>query len=237
MQLPPLINDQGVLDHARPDQMDHLWSQGWRHFGRDFFRYNLTLSESGRIQHILPLRIVLAEFTPSRSQRRILRKNANAGLTVEIAPAVVNAEREALFLRHRERFKSNIPDSLKVFLPSPLPASRPCECREVRLLDTNGRLLAVSYLDCGEEAVSSVYAMFEPDAAGFSPGIHTMLEEIAFAQRTGRRFLYPGYATLESSHYDYKKAFAGLQAYEWSTGTWRPWSEMAPPDSDPTAPS
>lgn len=228
MRLPPLINDQGVLDHARPEQMDYLWSQGWRHFGRDFFRYNLTLSETGHIQHILPLRIVLDDFVPSHSQRRILRKNT--ALTVEISPAVVDASREALFLRHRERFKSNIPDSLKVFLPSPEPATRPCECREIRLLE-NGRLLAVSYLDCGGEAVSSVYAMFEPDAAPRSPGILTMLEEIAFARRTGRRFLYPGYATVEPSHYDYKKSFAGLQAFDWATGTWLPLPKISPPPS------
>ncbi|RYD32446.1 MAG: GNAT family N-acetyltransferase [Verrucomicrobiaceae bacterium] len=199
--------------------MDHLWSRGWRHFGCGFFRYNVTLSETGGLLHIQPLRIVLDEFTPSRSQRRVMRKNMD--LTVETGPALADSVREAMFLRHRERFTHNIPDSLRVFLPEPNPATTPCECREIRLLD-KGRLLAVSYLDCGAEAVSSLYAMFEPDAAPRSPGVLTLLEEIAFARRTGRRFLYPGYATLEPSHYDYKKAFSGLQTYDWQTGGWIP---------------
>lgn len=229
MPFPPMIHEQGLLQSAPPELMDHLWSQGFRHFGRQFFRYNLSLSDDGQLQHILPLRIVLEDFTPSRSQRRVITRNAD--LVTEIGPAVVNEDREALFFRHRERFTTNLPETLRVFLPEENPATTPCECREVRLLE-NGRLLAVSYLDCGGEAVSSVYAMFEPDAAVRSPGILTLLEEIAFARDTGRRFLYPGYATLESSHYDYKKSFAGLQAYDWESGGWLPLSHFQkPPDS------
>ncbi|MES2707527.1 MAG: arginine-tRNA-protein transferase [Verrucomicrobiota bacterium] len=219
MSAPHLIQEQGTLATAPPEAMDFLWSRGWRHFGRDFFRYNLTFSETRELRHILPLRIVLDDFTPSRSHRRVMRKNTD--LKVEIGPAVVDAAREAMFLRHRERFTSNIPETLGVFLPEPDPATVPCECREVRLLE-NGRLLAVSYLDCGLEAVSSVYAMFEPEAASRSPGILTLLEEISFARRTGRRFLYPGYATREPGHYDYKKTFSGLQTYDWETGDWVP---------------
>lgn len=229
MSFTAMIHDQGILASAPPELMDHLWSQGFRHFGRQFFRYNLDLSDKGLLNHILPLRIVLDDFTPSRSQRRVMKRNAD--LAVEIGPAVVNESREALFFRHRERFTSNVPDTLRVFLPEENPATAPCDCREVRLLE-NDRLLAVSYLDCGAEAVSSVYAMFEPDAAARSPGILTMLEEIDFARRTGRRFLYPGYATLEPSHYDYKKSFAGLQAYDWKSGTWLPLSHFQnPPDT------
>ena len=198
--------------------MDSRWSGGWRHFGREFFRYSLSLNEDGSWHRIQPLRIVLAHFKPTARYRRILKKNAD--LTVEIAPAIVDAAREALFLRHRERFKSNIPDSLRVFLPSPAPASEPCDCREIRLLK-NGELLAVSYLDLGHDSCSSVYAMFVPAAASRSPGICTFLHEIAYAQQTGRHYLYPGYATVEPSHYDYKKSFPALQTYDWRTGTWQ----------------
>lgn len=218
MSFPPVIFEQDDLPQATPQEMDLRWSQGWRHFGRDFFRYSLSLNEDGSWHRILPLRMVLADFQTTARHRRILKKNAD--LRVEIGPALVDAEREALFLRHRGRFKSNIPDSLRVFLPSRDPASEPCECREVRLLD-KGRLLAVSYLDLGADSCSSVYAMFEPEASARSLGICTFLHEIAYAQNTGRRYLYPGYATVEPSHYDYKKTFPALESYQWRTGTWQ----------------
>ena len=226
MEFPSYINQHGTLESAEPERMDWLWSQGWRHFGREFFRYNLSAAPDGSVQRILPLRLVLDDFAPTKRQRRVIKKNAD--LTVEIDRATVNEAREALFLRHRERFTSNIPESLRIFLPEEDPASCPCECLEIRLIEKE-KLLAVSYLDCGAEAVSSLYAMFEPEAAPRSPGIFTMLMEIAFARRTGRRFLYPGYATLEPSHYDYKKSFAGLQAYDWPSGEWHPLSFFSNP--------
>ena len=220
MSFPPAIFEQDDVPHAGPGEMDARWSQGWRHFGRDFFRYSFSLNEDGQWHRIQPLRIVLADFHLTARHRRILKKNDN--LTVEIAPAKVDAAREALFFRHRERFKSNIPDSLRVFLPSRLPATEPCWCKEIRLTDTTGSLLAVSYLDLGHDACSSVYAMFEPTAAHRSLGICTFLHEIAYAQQTGRRYLYPGYATVEPSHYDYKKSFPALEEYHWRSGQWRP---------------
>ena len=204
-----------------PHGMDALWAHGWRHFGREFFRYSLSLTPAQTWQTIVPLRMELSEFTPSKSQRRVARRNAD--LRVEVAPAVVNEAREAMFFRHRERFRDNIPDSLRVFLPETEPDRAPCECRELRLWEGE-KLLAVSYLDIGADAVSSVYAMFEPDAAPRSPGIFTLLEEIRFATAVGKRFLYPGYATIESSHYDYKKGFAGLYGFDWRTNGWLPLS-------------
>lgn len=220
MSFPPVIFEEEILTHASPLEMDDRWSRGWRHFGRGFFRYSFSLNEDGSWHRIQPLRMVLSGFQPTARHRRILKKNAD--LTVEIGPAEVNDAREALFLRHRERFKSNIPESLRVFLPEADPATQPCECREIRLIHPGGQLLAVSYLDLGRESCSSVYAMFEPAASARSLGLCTFLHEIAYAQRTGRRLLYPGYATVEPSHYDYKKSFPALESYHWRTGAWLP---------------
>ena len=87
-------------------------------------------------------------------------------------------------------------------------------------------MIAVSYLDLGREAASSVYAIFEPEVARRSPGIFTLLQEIEFARSTGRRFLYLGYATHEPSHYDYKKRFLGLERFDW-LGNWIPLTPAA----------
>ena len=217
-QIPPFINESGRLPHAPPALMDELWAHGWRHFGSDFFRYSITADEHGSLQTIQPLRLPLAEFRMSKSQRRVLRKNEDLELCM--APAVVDDEREAMFLRHRERFSSNIPDSLRTFMPSALPHAEPCECMSVEVREA-GRLIAVSYMDVGAAAVSSVYAMFEPHAASRSLGTLTMLEEIRWATAAGKRWLYPGYATAQPSHYDYKKTFRPLERFDWR-GQWLP---------------
>lgn len=209
--------------------MDELWAHGWRHFGSEFFRYSISADEHGAIQVIQPLRLPLAEFRLSKSQRRLLRKNED--VEVRVTPAVVDAEREAMFLRHRDRFTTNIPDSLLTFIPSAQPHAEPCECVSVEVREA-GRLIAVSYLDVGEAAVSSVYAMFEPDASWRSLGTLTMLEEIRWATAAGKRWLYPGYATAQPSHYDYKKTFRPLECFDWQ-GHWEPLTQT-PPETAPS---
>ena len=218
MEFPPLIFEDSSLAEARPALMDALWADGWRHFGARFFRYSLSLADGGALQRIMPLRIDLAEFRLSKSHRRILRHNAD--LTVRIAPATVDDCREAMFQRHKTRFTSNIPETLRDFMPEAHPSVTPCECREIQVCEQDG-LMAVSYLDLGREAASSVYAIFEPEAARRSPGIFTLLQEIEFARSTGRRFLYLGYATYEPGHYDYKKRFTGVERFDWF-GNWLP---------------
>ena len=223
MEFPPLIFEDGNLTAAEPSLMDALWAEGWRHFGSHFFRYSLSLVEGGMLQRIMPLRIDLAEFRLSKGQRRILRGNAD--LAVRVAPANVDEQREAMFQRHKTRFTSNIPETLRDFMPEANPSSTPCECREIQAWERDC-LIAVSYLDLGREAASSVYAIFEPEAARRSPGIFTLLQEIEFARSTGRRFLYLGYATFEPSHYDYKKRFSGVQRFDW-LGNWIPLTPAA----------
>ena len=218
MEFPPLIFEEGNLPSADAATMDALWADGWRHFGARFFRYSLSLSEAQTVQRILPLRIDLADFRPSKTQRRLLRQNAD--LNVHIAPATVDERREAMFQRHKTRFTSNIPETLRTFMPETDPAGTPCECREIQIWKDD-HLIAVSYLDLGRDAASSVYAIFEPDAAQRSPGIFTLLHEIEFARATGLRFLYLGYATVEPSPYDYKKRFHGVQWFDWR-GSWVP---------------
>lgn len=229
MTLPPFINESGRLDRAPPALMDGLWARGWRHFGSDFFRYSITADERGSLQTIQPLRLPLADFRMSKSQRRVLRKNED--VEVRIVPAVVDDAREALFLRHRSRFTSNIPDSLRTFMPADQPHAEPCECLSVEVREA-GRLIAVSYMDVGAVAVSSVYAMFEPGAAWRSLGTFTMLEEIRWAAEHGKRWLYPGYATAQPSHYDYKKSFRPLECFDWR-GNWVPLTQT-PPETAPS---
>jgi arginine-tRNA-protein transferase len=217
----PFIHEAGTLDQARAVDMDRLWSMGWRHFGNRFFRYSHELDPAGEPRLILPLRLDLERFAPSKSQRRIIKRNAD--LDVRIVDAIVDEEREELFQRHITRFRDNVPDSLRVFMPSPEPARLPCRCLSVEVR-IGGALAAVSYMDVGLCAVSSVYAMFDPVHSHQGLGIFTLLEEIRWARRQGMRWLYPGYATREPSPYDYKKSLRPLEYYDWQ-GHWRPMDE------------
>lgn len=213
-----MLNQAFRCDAVPPELMDRLWASGWRHFGSTFFRYSHSPDIDG-VRTITPLRLDLARFEPSRSQRRVRRRNAD--LHWAFAPARLSDEARALFEVHKTRFRDNVPDDLDTFL-SPDPAQVPCTCVECRVHLPDGRLIALSYLDVGGQATSAVYGVFDPAFARRSLGIFTMLLEIEHSRALGCRHYYPGYATAEPSPYDYKKQFAGLEQLDWNGGVWRP---------------
>ncbi|MCY7346782.1 MAG: hypothetical protein LH614_11255 [Pyrinomonadaceae bacterium] len=211
---PFLINEEFYAARISPPQLDALLADGWRHFGEQFFRYNIGLHES-ELRRVLPLRIRLAEFILSKSQRRILKRNQD--LQIIFQPIEITPEKEDLFARHKRRFNHSIPDSLNDFL-SFAPAEVPCKALEVGVYQ-RGKLLAASFFDVGATAVSAIYAMFDPPETVRSLGIFTMLLTIDYALKSGKTFYYPGYAYEGNSFYDYKKRFSALETYDWN-GTW-----------------
>lgn len=216
-QPPIYINEYFHATRVTAADMDKLWANGWRHFGSYFFRYNLTVM-GDEPKAIIALRTDLAAVQLSKSQRRNWRRNSD--LTVNIQPVIVDEAKETLFNLHRQRFDEHIPEHIYTFL-SLEPDKVPCPCYEVGVYSTDGRLLAVSFMDVGEEAISSVYALFDPYEAQRGLGIFTMLLEIKWAQAHGKRYYYTGYTTTTSSRYDYKKCFYGLSYYDFLT-YWRP---------------
>jgi arginyl-tRNA--protein-N-Asp/Glu arginylyltransferase len=206
-----LIKEEFHAESVSPTQMDTLWENGWRHFGTHFFRYNLGIYEFD-IRRVIPLRVRLAEFSLSKSQRRVLRKNSD--LKTVIAPIEITTDAEAIFARHKHRFDYGVPDSVYDFL-SLSPSKEPCEAKQLSVY-AGDSLIAESYFDIGDKAVSGIYAMFEPEYASRSLGIFTMLKEIEFAINSGKEFYYQGYCYDGDSFYDYKKRFRGTEAYDWS---------------------
>ncbi|HSU25694.1 MAG TPA: hypothetical protein VLI65_06920 [Pyrinomonadaceae bacterium] len=209
------INEEFDAARVSPDQLDALLASGWRHFGTQFFRYNFALYQFD-IRRVIPLRIRLADFTFSRSQRRVLRRNQD--LETVVRPIEITTNSEFLFHRHKQRFNHGVPDSIYDFL-SREPAVSPTEANEVAVFH-GGRLVAVSYFDIGTSAVSGIYAMFEPTLNSRSLGIFTLLKEIEFAIGSGKRFYYLGYAYEGESFYDYKKRFRATEEFDWK-GEWK----------------
>ncbi|HEX6124882.1 MAG TPA: GNAT family N-acetyltransferase [Pyrinomonadaceae bacterium] len=208
------INEVFEAPHVSPKELDILLAGAWRHFGTQFFRYSYGIHEFD-IQVVIPLRIRLQRFSLSKSQRRVLKRNED--VSVEVRPIEISHESVVLFERHKRRFKFGIPDSIYDFL-SDEPARAPAEGFEVNVR-LDDRLVAVSYFDVSERAVSAIYGMFDPDMPQRSLGIFTMLSEIQFAIERGKEFYYQGYAYEGESFYDYKKRFRGTECYDWN-GNW-----------------
>ncbi len=208
--------DQAVMClQVSPTELDQFLAQGWRHFGTYFFRYSSIVTATQEL-HIQPLRMRVRDFVPNRSQRRIWQRNDD--VTTKIETARVTLEYKALFDLHKTRFTENIPNQLEDFLGQ-YPERQPCNTRVIRV-ELNGELIAAHFVDIAENSLSSVYSVYNPKYLERGIGIFTILKAIEYARVLGKHWYYPGYATREPSHYDYKKNFTALEYFDWQK--WQP---------------
>lgn len=223
MSLRDIIFEDFESESVAKDQLDELLAHGWRHAGVHFYRYNFAFHRS-TLTEVIPLRIDLEGYRPSKGQRRLLKRNRIFQTVVR--PALVDQSKIELFQQHKRKFEENIPESIYDFL-SKKPASIPCEGGEIAVYDRD-RLVAASFFDIGATCLSAIYGMYDLDYRDHGLGIYTMLKEIELARSFGKSHYYHGYCYSCPSFYDYKKRFTGLQRYDWR-GRWRPWPEPSPP--------
>lgn len=152
------------------------------------------------------LRIVVDEFTPSRSQRRVAARWAERG-RVEIGAPTVDAEKIALYNRHKQERDLAEPDD-EAMTPLGYESWLVQSCFltiEMRYY-LDDRLAGVGIVDLGRTAASSVYFYFDPtpEIGRLSPGVFSALQEIELCRRTGREHLYLGLYVADSRHLAYK---------------------------------
>jgi arginyl-tRNA--protein-N-Asp/Glu arginylyltransferase len=151
------------------------------------------------------LRVLVQEFAPGESQRRCLRRNAD--VTVRAGAPRLDSEKETLYARyvaarHAGGPQSGSAEELSRFLYLSCVPTMELEYR-----DAEGRLLAASIVDVGNDYASSVYCYFDPDANKRSLGIFTALVEIGWTKQRGGRFYYLGYHVSGCAAMEYKASF------------------------------
>ncbi len=213
-------SDRLLIFSITPEKLDLLLAFGYRHFGNLFFRDEVDFRTENLTYNILPLRIFLENFHLSKSQKKTKQKNQD--LTHYFEPLNITPEIEELFFNHRRRFQENIPKSLFTFLGGETNPTEVVQC----IVRDGEKLVAASFLDLGKYSTSSIYGMFDLEYSKRRLGIYTMLLEIEYSIQLNKIYYYPGYAYKESSFYDYKKTFYGLEYLDWEKRKWLPYERV-----------
>lgn len=200
-----------IVGKESSESLDQFLAEGWIHTGEHLIRKPFYPYKSQGIRNI-PVRVRLSEFSLSKHQRRVLKKNTD--VRIDVRPLAITRQDEELFDRHKQRFGIAPPKSIYDVIPiSPFT-----EIRKITVTEEN-RLIGVSYLDVGTTSTYSIYAMFEPSIEWRSLGILTILKEIEFSISEGKEFYYLGFVYAKPSFYDYKKHLRGLEIFDWR-GNW-----------------
>jgi arginyl-tRNA--protein-N-Asp/Glu arginylyltransferase len=162
------------------------------------------------------VRVVVNEFGPSRSMRRIAERNAD--VVGEMRGAMPTSEQYSVFRayldsRHRDGGMADMTVlDYAMMVEDSHVETRMVEYR-TRGPDSaingrgNGELLAVALTDVLGDGLSMVYSFFEPDAGPRSLGTFMILDHITRAYQMGLPYVYLGYWVRGSRKMDYKGRF------------------------------
>ncbi|MGB9400017.1 MAG: arginyltransferase [Pseudolabrys sp.] len=162
------------------------------------------------------VRVVAADFAPSRNMRRIAERNSDIVGEMRI-PAPTSEQysvfRAYLDARHRDGGMADMTVlDYAMMIEDSHVDTRLVEYRR-RGPDTGinrrgvGQMVAVALTDVLSDGLSMVYSFFEPDEADRSLGTFMILDHIELANRMGLPYVYLGYWVAGSRKMDYKGRF------------------------------
>jgi arginine-tRNA-protein transferase len=155
------------------------------------------------------MRIPAALFIPSRSQKRVLKRNCD--LSATIVDSVDTDEHYALYERYinlRHHDGDMYPASREQFnrfLTTEWHSTCYFEFRN------NGQLLATSVADIMDNAISAIYTYYDPEQEKRSLGNFVILFLIMEAKKRHLDSVYLGYWIKNSKKMNYKSAYRPLE--------------------------
>jgi arginine-tRNA-protein transferase len=204
---------------------DALSKQGFRRSQNVLYRPSCAECSA-----CLSARIRVADFTPSRTDRRTLRRNAD--LRRNATSPWATEEQFALFRRYLEsRHADGGMADMDVFEFSAMIEETPIRSRVVEYTrppepgETGPQLVAVCLTDILDDGLSMVYSFYDPALARRSLGTWIILDHIQIAREAGLPYVYLGYWVPGSRKMGYKARFNALEIYK--GGRWQPIGDPA----------
>ena len=198
---------------------DSLSKQGFRRSQNVLYRPSCA-----DCQACLSARIRVADFEPSKSQRRARRRNAD--LRREATSPWATEEQYALFRRYLDsRHADGGMADMDIFEFAAMIEETPVKSRVVEYTadpEPGARrrtLAAVCLTDVLDDGLSMVYSFYDPERERDSLGTYIILDHIEIARAAGLPYVYLGYWVPGSPKMGYKARFKALEIYK--AGRWQ----------------
>ncbi|MBX2801657.1 MAG: arginyltransferase [Myxococcales bacterium] len=184
------------------DEADQRFGNAERRVGTCLYRTSCPTCQACE-----GIRLPVADFRPSKSQRRVLKRWRDH-VRIEVGPVTFTPEKLALFNRHKqERGLVADDDGEMSALGYVSWLVQSCVLTIEMRYFFDEELVGVGVVDLGRDSASSVYFYFDPDRSDLSPGVFSALQEIELCRRSGRTYLYLGLYVEDCRHLSYKAAY------------------------------
>ncbi len=204
-----------VDPRARIDRQ--LYSQlsllGFRRSGAHLYRPHCAGCSA-----CVPARIVVDDFQPRRSQRRVWRNNRD--LRVEAVDSIARPEYFRLYSKYIESRHPRgdmyppLREQYETFLSDEWGVTR------YHRIGLARRVLGVAVTDELADGLSAIYTFYDPEQRRRSLGSFAILWQIELARELGLAYLYLGHWIRDCRKMAYKTRFRPLELYR--DGRWSP---------------
>ncbi|MEN8896678.1 MAG: arginyltransferase [Yoonia sp.] len=195
---------------------DSLSKQGFRRSQNVLYRPSCA-----DCQACMSARIKVADFMPSRSQKRVIKRNTHLKRRARSPWATeeqYNLFRDYLDSRHATGGMAD----MDMFEFAAMVEETPIRTRLIEYTSNSAatELQAVGLTDVLDDGLSMVYSFFQPDLDKDSLGTYLILDHVNIAREMGLPYVYLGYWVPGSPKMDYKSKFSGVEVF--SGGAWAP---------------
>ena len=198
---------------------DTLSKQGFRRSQNVLYRPSCAECSA-----CLSARIRVADFVPSRTQRKVM--NRTADLKRNATSPWATEDQFSLFRRYLDdRHAEGGMADMDIFEFAAMIEETPIRSRVIEYTRPSvpgerGRpLAAVCLTDVFDDGLSMVYSFYDPDLSDLSLGTHVILDHINIAREAGLPYVYLGYWVPGSKKMGYKAGFSALEIYK--GGRWQ----------------
>ena len=201
------------LNNPLYSQLTHL---GFRRSGEFIYRPHCQ-----HCQACIPVRLQIDHFKPSRSQKRIIKKNRDLQVRIQtprFEPAYFTLYQRYIAARHADGDMYPATEAqFQSFLLSRANQMAATQVAEFYLAD---QLVAMAFFDTIDDGLSAIYTFFEPDMAERSLGSFAILWQIEHCLSLDLPYLYLGFWIASCDKMKYKNQFQPLEyliAQQWQT--------------------
>lgn len=197
---------------AHAEHYSALIQAGFRRSGEQIYRPHCA--QCNKCESI---RVQVADFVPSKSQKRILNKNKDVTCRmVEYGSEYFLTQRENYYELYSEYINERHQDGsmyppqesqFNDFIHSQWQAPLLLEAK------LGDEVIAIAVTDKTETGFSAFYTFFNPHLAARSVGTLMILKQIEFCQTFNLPYLYLGYQIDECRKMNYKNAFTPNQRF------------------------
>jgi arginine-tRNA-protein transferase len=183
-------------------QLDLRLGQGERRQGRLVYRTACATCRACEA-----IRIPVADYVMSRTERRVQRRGART-IETEIGAVESDARRTALYNSHKMGRGLRQPDDepLSQAAYGAVLADSCCESFELRYR-VEGKLIGLAIVDRGERSLSAVYCYYDPAFSWLSPGSYSILYQLELCRQWQLEHLYLGLTVHGCDVMTYKRRY------------------------------